>query len=283
VSQHKILMLVGPPRSGKGTIARILEALIGKNNCESPTLSDLGTQFGLQPLVGKMVAIIADARMSGRSDMAQITENLLSISGEDTRTINRKHKTSLTTRLTTRFVVLANGIPRLVDESGALANRFIILKLTQKFLGREDHGLTTRLYKELPGILLWAIEGWRRLKERGYFLQPASAQLDVDLMHDSSSPMGAFIREQCVVGPEHEVAIADLYNAYRNWCLAKGRDLKFLGDEHTFGRKLNEALPELGYPPVKQGQHRQSDGKRPRHYKGIALARAAVDLDDTPF
>jgi putative DNA primase/helicase len=265
VSQHKILLLVGPTRCGKGTIARVLEALIGKANCAEPTLSDLGTQFGLAPLVGKLVAIIADARMSGRSDMAQIAENLLSVSGEDTRTINRKYKDSLSIRLSTRFVMLANGIPKLVDESGALANRFIILKLTENFLGREDHTLTTRLLGELPGILLWAIEGWKRLRERGYFLQPQSAQGIVDLLHDSTSPISAFIRDECVLGPEYSVGIADLYNAWRNWCLAKGRE-KYAGDEHTFGRKLNEAVPRLS-----QGQHRE-DGKRSRHYNGIALA-----------
>ena len=31
-SQQKALMLVGPKRSGKGTIARILEAVIGPHN-----------------------------------------------------------------------------------------------------------------------------------------------------------------------------------------------------------------------------------------------------------
>jgi putative DNA primase/helicase len=276
VSQHKILLLVGPTRCGKGTIARVVQALVGIANVANPTLSGLGTQFGLQPLVGKMVAIIADARMSGRSDMAQITENLLSISGEDTRTVDRKHKTSITTKLTTRFLMLSNQIPRLVDESGALANRFIILKMTRDFLGREDHDLTNRLLAELPGILLWAIAGWRRLKERGYFLQPKSGQDDVELMHDSSSPVGAFLRESCVLGPEHTIAIADLYDAWKTWCLSKGRE-KYTGDEHTFGRNLNAACPTVTVTRPR------SEGSRKRHYQGIALLPPNAATDATPF
>jgi putative DNA primase/helicase len=223
-----------------------------------------------------MVAIIADARMSGRSDMAQITENLLSISGEDTRTVDRKHKTSITTKLNTRFLMLSNQIPRLVDESGALANRFIILKMTRDFLGREDHDLTNRLLAELPGILLWAIEGWRRLKERGYFLQPKSGQDDVELMHDSSSPVGAFLRESCVLGPEHTIAIADLYDAWKTWCLSKGRE-KYTGDEHTFGRNLNAACPTVTVTRPR------SEGSRKRHYQGIALLHPNAATDATPF
>ena len=276
VSQHKILLLVGPTRCGKGTIARVLQALVGIANVANPTLSGLGTQFGLQPLVGKMVAIIADARMSGRSDMAQITENLLSISGEDTRTIDRKHKTSITAKLNTRFLMLSNQIPRLVDESGALANRFIILKLARDFLGREDHELTDRLLAELPGILLWAIEGWHRLKDRGYFLQPTSGDADVELMHDSSSPVGAFLRESCILGPEHTIAITDLYGAWKAWCLSKGRE-KYTGDEHTFGRNLNAACPTVIVTRPR------SEGGRKRHYQGIALLPPNAATDATPF
>ena len=47
--QHKILLIVGPPRSGKGTIGRILHELLGNFNVVGPTLSSLGGEFGLQP------------------------------------------------------------------------------------------------------------------------------------------------------------------------------------------------------------------------------------------
>ena len=43
---HKILLLVGPLRSGKGTIARVLTSLIGKPNVTGPTLASLGINPG---------------------------------------------------------------------------------------------------------------------------------------------------------------------------------------------------------------------------------------------
>src|SRR5690606_21432132 len=45
--QQKILLMVGPSRSGKGTIARVMKELVGKNNLAGPTLAGLGTNFGL--------------------------------------------------------------------------------------------------------------------------------------------------------------------------------------------------------------------------------------------
>ena len=60
---HKILLMVGPTRGGKGAIARVLSALVGRQNVAGPTLNSLGGDFGLAPLIGKPLAIISDARL----------------------------------------------------------------------------------------------------------------------------------------------------------------------------------------------------------------------------
>lgn len=166
-SQQKLLMIVGPKRSGKGTILRILRALVGAANVAAPTFSSLCERFGLWPLLGKSVAIISDARLSGRADQAIIVERILSIAGEDCQTIDRKNLPPVTAKLPTRFVIVTNELPRLSDASGALVSRMLLLRTTNSFYGHEDHELTDRLLSELPGILVWAIQGWQRLQERG--------------------------------------------------------------------------------------------------------------------
>ena len=88
--QQKAFLLVGPKRSGKGTIARVLTRLVGIDNAVAPTLAGLGMNFGLAPLIGKRIAIISDARLGARADQHAIAERLLSITGEDAITIDRK-------------------------------------------------------------------------------------------------------------------------------------------------------------------------------------------------
>jgi len=102
-SQQKICFIVGPRRSGKGTIARVQTALVGRDSVVNPTLASLQTTFGLAPLIGKPLAFITDARLGSRSDQAAITERLLSISGEDALTIDRKHIPAWTGHLPTRW------------------------------------------------------------------------------------------------------------------------------------------------------------------------------------
>src|SRR5690625_3155085 len=91
-SFQKAPMLVGPPRSGKGTITGVIEALVGPENFASLTLSKFATNFGLQSAIGKSVIAVPDARLSGRADLTQIVENLLAITGEDVVTIDRKYR-----------------------------------------------------------------------------------------------------------------------------------------------------------------------------------------------
>jgi hypothetical protein len=136
-SLQKMLLIVGPRRSGKGTIARVLTRLVGAINVCGPTTSSLAGAFGLQPLIGKSLAIVSDARFHGES-IQTVIERLLCISGEDTLTIDRKFLGSVTMKLPTRFMFLTNEFPRLADASGALAGRFVVLKLTNSFFDKEE-------------------------------------------------------------------------------------------------------------------------------------------------
>ena len=267
--QQKILFLLGPRRGGKGTIARVLGELVGTANVAGPTLGSLSTPFGLSSLLGKSVAIVSDARVSGRSDSAVITERLLSVSGEDALSVDRKFREALTVKLNARFVILSNELPRLGDASGALAGRLILLRLTRSWFGCEDHHLLDRLKGELPGILLWAVEGWRRLRDRGRFLQPKSGGKLVEEMEDLSSPVGAFVRDCCRVAPGERVEVSELYAAWRSWCDEHGR--KEPGTEETFGRDLRAVVPSL-----ERSRPRTPEG-RLYVYVGIRLRQEGED------
>lgn len=264
-SQQKTLMLIGPKRSGKGTIARVLTGLLGEDNVVTPTMGSLASEFGLAPLLGKLAAFITDARLSGRMDAVAIAERLLSISGEDGQTINRKHMAQITTRLTTRFVIMSNELPRMNDSSGALVSRMVILEMTNSFHGQEDTKLIGRLMKELPGILLWAILGWQRLRDRGKFLQPASGGELVTQLEDIASPILAFVRDRCTTDDGKEEGTDALFEGWKTYCLDKGR--KEHGDEARFGRDLKAACPK-----VRRSNPVHRNGKRTRVYLGIELA-----------
>jgi putative DNA primase/helicase len=261
---QKAFLLVGPKRSGKGTIARILRMLLGQANVCGPTLSSLGQTFGLMPLIGKRLAIISDARIGGKTDQNTIVERILAITGQDALTIDRKYLPSWHGQLDTRFVMLTNELPRLNDASGALASRFITLVFTKSFYGREDLGLTDKLATELPGILNWALKGLDRLQKRGYFVPPKSSAEAQRELEDLGSPVGAFLRDRCLIDPRRRVECNKLFLGWTTWCQDNHRD--YPGTTQMFARDLRAAVPGMTI-----NQPRASGGSRLRYYQGLDL------------
>lgn len=265
---QKMMLLIGPTRSGKGTIARMVTDLVGRLHVAGPTLASLGTNFGLSPLLGKPLAIISDARL-GDAPSHTVVERLLSISGEDMVTVDRKFRDPWSGKLPTRFVVLSNELPRFKDSSGAIANRLVILQMTESFLGREDRTLDDRLRAELPGILLWALDGLDRLARNGRFTVPASSGDAAALMMDLASPVSAFVRERCQTGAGMSAAVDELYAAWKRWAEDNGHAA---GAKSTFGRNLRSVVPSLKLSQPMIG------GTRVRTYSGIRVCNAELPV-----
>jgi len=262
-SMQKALMIVGPKRSGKGTIGRLIVQLLGVGNVASSTLASLGREFGLQVLIGKTAVLVSDARLGGRADIAAIAENLLRITGEDAISVERKFLPAYTARMLTRFVLLTNELPAFRDASTALPSRFVILQMTRSFLGREDHDLDKKLAAELPGILAWALVGLRRLLARGRFTQPPAAMNAMQMMEDLASPIGAFLRERCILESGGIVPVQSAYSAWCGWCESHGRDQP--GTEQAFGRDLAAAAPQV------RSTQKRTNSTRTRFYVGLRL------------
>lgn len=264
-SMQKMFMLIGPRRSGKGTIGRVINALIGKENISGPTLASLTQNFGLQPLIGKLVAIVSDARAPGK-DHQTIVERLLMMSGEDTITVDRKNMDAWVGSLTARVVIMSNESLQLGDASGALVGRMVVLQMHRSFYGREDTHLTSRLLQELPGIFNWALEGRERLYKRGFFIQPAGSAEAVDEMTKLNSPITEFLEVCCELGPEFTEHKDLVFEAYKKWCFKNDRRASH---KTQFSKQLYATAHT-----VMSVRPRNDEGAQERVYGGLKLKDA---------
>ena len=83
-------------------------------------------------------------------------------------------------------------------------------------------------------------------------------------LQDLASPVAAFVRDRCVSGPEHKVAVDDLYGAWKTWADDNGH---VKSTKQMFGRDLRAAVP--GLKVRRPGGHDERD--RDRVYVGVAL------------
>ena len=266
---QKALMLLGRTRSGKGTIDKVLAALVGEGNHTGLAGSDLAADFGLEQLVTKTVATFSDDRMSMNGK--RFVERMLQITGEDKVTVAQKYRSAWTGQLGTRLQFMSNEPPALPDASGAVVGRLVVIYLPVSFLGREDTGLIGRLREELPGILNWSLDGLDRLTKAGRFTEVTSSSGLVAEMHESASPIRAFLDERCAVGVKKFADKAQTYFAWREWCLTNGHEP---GSKESLTKKLIACLGRDVIDP--DARVRLGKQKQVRVYRGIELLPPSV-------
>lgn len=272
--QQKFFNIIGPRRSGKGTINKVLVALLGQHNTVAPQLEELCDTFGLQPWLGKLLASFTDARAPERNRGAVVSQ-LLRIVGGDTVTVNRKNKEAWSGYLPTRIVVYSNEALQLTENSNALIGRMVVLKMSKSFYDNEDTELYTKLERELAGIFNWAMEGLkRRLARGGHFIQPQSGKALVELMSEIGNPIGSFAEDALVFDPVGSASKDDVFACYKRWALKKSLPP---GTELAFKRRFLAATQEHR---VEVDVERQN-GIRTHIYRGVRLNEDAQKYIDT--
>ena len=199
ISLQKLMLLLGLPRSGKGTTASVLQAVIGHENSSAFDLHRLIDRFSLAGLVNKSLAVVGEVELGSSRDRARILEKLKSITGNDPQIIERKGvDLQHSCVLPCRWLLAANSMPQFHDASGAAASRLLIINFTKTFAGSEDPQLLDKLKTELPGIANWAMVGLQRLLKSGW-TKPATSVKEKDTFRRTSSAPLAFLQDCCLV------------------------------------------------------------------------------------
>jgi P4 family phage/plasmid primase-like protien len=229
---HKAFLWIGRKgREGKGTLAHVLRHLCSPAAYAALSFHDwLKGEYSKEALMGKKVGCFPDVRFKeghwyGQSyDPGGIDhvskEEALKISGGDPVTIRRKWKSvGWEGVLPMKLFLLSNKLPVLNDH--ILASRFIHIAFNVSFRGREDVTIPDKLKRELPGIANRCLAAYRRLCERGRFIQPASGlELAREVARNSYS-FGAFMEDRCLIG-EGSVRPQDMLGELHEWCHEHG-------------------------------------------------------------
>ena len=235
--------------------------LVGSGNVAGPTLSSLGNDFGLAPLLGKPLAVISDARLNGRGN-SDCRRTASGVSGEDTITVNRKYRDQWTEnsqpgssccRTSSRTSVTL----RLPSSAGSWP-----CSCTRSWLGNEDLDLEPSLHEELPGILNWTLDGLERLTRQGRFTRPDYTDEVLITLADLASPVSAFVRDQCDRNPMLTAKCSVLYDRWKAWAEDNGQRP---GTAQTFGRNLRAVVPGV------RVERPRDDTERTRWYRGIGV------------
>lgn len=219
MSAQKFAVLIGESRAGKSTLARVMEALVGKKNTAACSLMQFGGDFGLEPLLGKRLAIFNDAQKLHGAWGDVATERIISIVGNDPQPVNRKNRGIVTVHIPAKIMFVCNDIPHFVNKRDALTNRMLVFPFRKSFKGKEDPTLHDTLMSELPGILNWALEGARAVMEGEKLKHSKAGEQAVEEIAEILDSIRGFISDCVRFTTEASfVSSRNIFEAYKEWC-----------------------------------------------------------------
>ena len=225
---HHIFIFEGIGRNGKSVTLNLLKNLVGIENCSEVSIDDLSNnEFSKVSLHKKLINISGDI---GKNVITN-SNILKSMSGGDLQEANRKFLETIKFTNYAKLIFGLNELPMSYDKSDAFYDRIILVNYLMKFVDEKDMDenkdnfrlrdpniikkITTN--EELSGLLNWAIEGFKRLVNQGFFSYNKSTNQIKKMYIRKSNSFEAYCNEQLVFGDgrtEKDLIRKD----YVNWC-----------------------------------------------------------------
>lgn len=269
---QRLLIMQGEGANGKSVAMGVLKNLIGERNWSAVPLEALDKNHMLKPLEGKLVNFSTEW-----THIESAAINLLkAISGGDPVHINPKNRDGYDLLLPTRFVITTNDPPRLSDRTEAIWRRLLTVPFTVTIPVEERRPLdvfVTDLCGEMPGILMWSLEGLHRLMRQGAFADCAATEALKAEYREDARPEFVFLEERVQLKPGEALRTDALYEAYQEYC----RDGGYKPLHATrFGREFVRWFRHHeGRPPRRERMPMDMAGKRAWAYADATWAEGA--------
>jgi len=234
---QRFVVLLGDRDSGKSTYLHVLTHFLGVENVSHESLFQISTdRFSIERLYGKLANIAADI---GPTEL-KLTGALKLATGEDIGSAQKKYGQKFDFMSYAKLSFSCNQLPKTPDETGAFHKRPLRLKFNVTIpLEEQDKTLKAKLVKpeELSGILNWAIEGLRRLLERGQFDEPTTVEERRIQWQHESDPVLAFVEGHIIEDVEEYENPEAIYTAFVRYCKDQGF---VLPSDTTFYKELKK-------------------------------------------
>ena len=259
---EKAVMLYGNGDNGKSVFIKLIEALVGPENCSHIPLQKISDndRFSSVDLYGKVVNTFADST----SQKLTVTGNFKTLVSGHTIRAQKKYGQPFSDRNKAKLIFSSNKIPDSDDKSHAYYKRWLILSFGKVFHGiTKDTNLISKLttQDELSGLLNLGLIALRQLKKDGGFRDISVERVRKEYEHNANT-VKAFLDDKCVIDltSDYSVPTVYLYNEYENFCQEKRvRPLEM----NTFGSKLKEYGIERDC--------KRNHGDREYYYLGVML------------
>ncbi len=235
-AEQCLFFLYGHGANGKSTFIETILALLGDLGHKARAQVLMQDERGRVPneiaaLAGKRLVVASELADGGRLNEGMVKD----LTGSDTMSARFLYGEPFTFRPAFKLWLYGNHKPVITGTDDGIWRRVRLIPFAVQIAEEErDPGLPDKLRAELPGILAWAVRGWRDYQTHGLRTPAVVATATAEYRADSDT-LGLFLAERCVTGVDKSAGATDLYNAYTEWATVNG--LRALSNVR-FGRAL---------------------------------------------
>ena len=256
--QQKFLILNGEGGSGKSTVIRMIEKMIGAENISNISLNQLTQRFQAFGLMGKLLNSCADLEIDALSDTSTLKKAL----GEDVFSAEAKGKDPVSVRNYAKLLFSTNQLPIVKSEQTNGFYRRLLILTMNRVPAKKDPAFFDRLSAEIDDFIRLSVQALERLYQNGQITESPGSIEAVKRLRCDSDTVEAFLNEKIVKDPGGRIKKLNLYLEYESYCQDMDRqsltkqnfyrsmktkgfgEIKTNGTEYFRGINYSENLPK---------------------------------------
>ncbi len=266
---QKIMMLQGTGGTGKGTVANVMQCLIGEPNCGELRTSQLAERFELSRYHKYRFLYGPDAQADFLSHKS--ASLLKAMVGDDLLEAEEKGKNGGVKRRGCWDILITSNsrlLVRLEGDHSAWKRRLVILDFHGSPTANPIERYGQRLAREEgSGILNWLIEGYK-LADRQLTMTPAqTARVASVIMQSASLP--SFVDQFIVADADADTTVSEIVEAYAAHC----RMMQWIPVPSAERQLPDMLLQRFG---VTRANSVTRNGKAARGWRGVRVFHAGA-------
>ena len=265
---QKMLLMIGKGGEGKSRVGLVMKSILGISMNTTSIQKVETNKFARADLEDRLLMVDDDMDMSALSKTNYIKSIVTSECQMD---VERKGIQSYQSLLYVRFLCFGNGaLTALHDRSDGFFRRQIVITTKDKPEGRvDDPYLVEKMIAEKEGILLWCLEGLKRLIANDYrfTISERSKENIAAIVKDANNILEFLASEGYLTFHEDsKAATSDLYAAYKEWCDDNAENALSMKSFANFRSQYAEVYHLIPDNNIYRGK-----GKRCRGYRGVEV------------
>ncbi len=212
--QQKFLILTGEGGSGKSTLIKCFEMLVGQRNISNVSLTDLQQRFSSVELMGSLLNSCADLEIGALTDTSMIKK----LVGEDSIKGERKGKDLVFFKNYAKLIFSTNELPLVKSEkTNGFYRRLLVLPMS-KVPERKDPDLFQKLEAEKDYLLMLAVQALERMYQQENITVATASEHEIERLRADSDTVEGFILEECEKVDGCRTERTELYKEYSAFC-----------------------------------------------------------------